>query len=183
MILRKANIYDINDIAKVHCEVWQDFYGKYVTPEYLEKLSFENRKKFWLRYLNDGKIAFVMEEKTGGIIGFAVPKMIKVNTHYGYGEVIAHYVAEKAMHHGYGTALLVACAKFFVKNNASHMSLWIHRDNPSTIFYRKIGGEEKGANVFRLDNKDIVKLNYIWEDLPTFIETHQHVMDNILKEY
>ncbi len=183
MILRKANIYDINGIAKIHCDVWEDFYGKYVTPEYLAKLSFENRKKFWLRYINEGKIVFVMEEKTGGIVGFAVPKVVKVNTNYSYGEVIAHYVAEKFMHNGFGAALLVACAKLFDKNNATYMSLWIHRDNPSTAFYRKMGGEEKGANVFRLDNKDIVKLNYVWDDLPTFIETHQHVMDNILKEY
>ncbi len=183
MILRKANIYDTNDIAKVHSEVWEDFYGKYVTPKYLQKLSYENRRKFWLKYINEGKIVYVMEEKTGGIVGFCVPKMVKINASQAYGEVVAHYVAEPAMHKGYGTALLVACAKLFQKNEADYMSLWVHRDNPSTVFYRKMGGVEKGANVFRLDNKDIVKLNYVWEDLVEFIESHQYALENIVNEY
>lgn len=183
MILRKANIYDTNDIAKVHCEVWKAYYGKYVSPEFLEKLGFANRKKFWLKYINEGNIVFVVEEKTGGIVGFAVPKIVKTNVNVAYGEILAHYVGEKAQRSGLGTALMVACAKLFVKNKVPTMSLWIHRDNASTEFYNKIGGRETSAKLSRLDNKDIVKLHFVWDDLERFIETHQSAMDNIVKEY
>lgn len=183
MILRKANVYDTNDISKVHCEVWEDYYSKYVSESFLERLNYNNRRKFWLKYITEGNIVFVMEEKTGGIIGFAVPKVRKSKAVNSVGEIIAHYVSKSAQHEGFGTALLVACAKLFIKNNVAKMSLWIHRDNPSTIFYKNIGGEEVGAKLDRLDNKDIVKLNYIWHDLEKFINDYEYVFEGIVREY
>lgn len=183
MIIRKANIYDTNDIARVHYDVWTDFYGDFVSPEFLEKLSYENRKKFWLKYINEGSIVYVIEEKTGGIIGFAVPQIHKSKAGESYGEIIAHYVADKHQHNGYGSALLVACAKFFRKNHLDQMRVWVHRDNPSTEYYKKFKGVEMDARLDRMDNKDIIKLNISWQDLDTFIAEHEFVFDNIIKEY
>ncbi len=183
MILRKANVYDTNDIAKVHCEVWEDYYGKYVSEAFLERVGYDNRRKFWLKYITEGNNVFVMEEKTGGIIGFVVPKISKYKAKSAVGEVLAHYVAKGSQKKNYGTALLVACAKLFVKNNATTMSLWVHRDNPSTIYYKNRGGEEVDAKLDRLDHKDIVKLNYVWTDLEGFINRNEGVFENIVREY
>lgn len=183
MILRKANIYDINDIARVHCDVWNSIYSKYVTPEFLEKLNYSNRKRFWLKYINDNNIVFVMEEQQGAIIGFAVPRINKKGTQEANGEVLAHYMAKTFQGKQYGTALMVACAKLFIKNNVPTMSLWIHRDNPTSAIYRKLGGEEEGAKLARLDNKDIVKIKYEWKELQTFVDSHESSFEGITKEY
>ncbi len=182
MILRKANIYDVNDIANVHCAVWNEFYGKYVSKEFMQKLNFANRKKFWLRYINDGHIVFVMEEKQGAIVGFVVPKLIKTVDN-AQGEILAHYMSKKFQNNGYGTALLVACAKLFVKNKINSMYLWIHRDNPSVNIYQKLGAEEDGAKLARLDSKDIVKIKYEWTDLEKFISEHEVVLEKIMRGY
>ncbi len=183
MILRKANIYDINDIANVHCEVWNEFYGKYVSKEFIAKLSFEHRKKFWIRYINNGHIVFVIEEKQGAIVGFAVPQFNRRNPSSSTGEILAHYMSKKFQNKKFGTALLVACAKLFVKNNINSMHLWIHRDNPSTAVYRKLGAEEDGAKLARLDSKDIVKLKYKWDDISAFIDRYQVVIEEVIKGY
>ncbi len=183
MILRKANIYDINDIAKVHCEVWNDFYGKYVSKEFLQKLSFANRKKFWLHYINDGHIVYLVEEKQGAGVGFIVPKLKKISEDEIEGEILAHYMSKKFQNQGYGTALMLTCAKLFVKNGVNNMSLWIHRDNPSVAVYRKLGAEEINLKLFQLDGKDIVKINYKWNDLEAFIEKYEYVLDKLADDY
>ncbi len=183
MIIRKANLYDTNDIARVHYDVWTDFYRDFVSREFLEKLSFDNRKKFWMKYINDGNVVYVIEEKTGGIIGFAVPKIHKSKTKESFGEIIAHYVADKYQHHGYGKVLLLACAKLFIKNKVDHMRVWVHRDNPSAEFYKHMEGVEMEAKLDRLDNKDIVKLNITWHELPNLIERYASAFDGITKEY
>lgn len=183
MIIRKANIYDSNDIARVHYDVWTDFYGDFVTKEFLEKLSYDNRKKFWMKFINDGHVVYVIEEKTGGIVAFAVPNMYKLKTVNAYGEIIAHYVAEKHQHQGYGSVLLMACAKLFHKNDIDKMRVWVHKDNPSTEFYKKMEGVEMDAKLDRLDNKDIIKLNIEWQGLEELINRHADVFDGITKEY
>jgi len=183
MIIRKANLYDTNDIARVHYDVWSDFYKDFVSKEFMEKLSFDNRKKFWMKYINDGNVVYVVEEKTGGIVGFAVPKIHKSKMKDSYGEIIAHYVADKYQHHGYGRLLLLACAKLFHKNKVDTMRVWVHRDNPSAEFYKHLDGVEMEAKLDRLDNKDIVKLNIAWHGLATLIEANQSAFEGIIKEY
>lgn len=183
MIIKKANTYDATNIARVHFEEWTDFYKSFVSDDFLKKYSFENRKKFWIRYISEGGVVYIVEEKTGDIVGFVVPKLIRLSYVQNSGEIMAHYVSKDYQRKGYGKLLLVSCAKFFLKNKSKEMSVWIHRENPAMGFYEHMGGIEKDVKIERMDSKNIVKLKLIYDDLEKLIDDNNDIFEGVIKEF
>ncbi len=170
MLIRKANIYDTTDIARVHAETWRSAYRRVLSEEYLSQFTLEKRKKYWMKYINDGKSVYVVEEKSGEIIAFVVPN-VQRDEHRGYvGEISAIYVQDRFQRRGVGRKLVATCARLMVNNDVKSMRVWVLKDNPARQFYRLLGGTECDARIERLDNKDYLKLAYIWDDLPALIE-------------
>ncbi len=183
MILRKANIYDSNDIAKVHVDVWRKFYEGRVSEEFLKYYDFEARKKFWLKFIGENKIAFVIEEKGGSIDGVIVPKLKRLTVLENVGEILMVYVNANEDYDINRTALLIACAKLFQKNNANTMYTWVHRESDLLDFYRSVGGEEKDAKVERLDGKDIIKIKVCWDSIEDFLNDYESELDKLIVEF
>lgn len=182
MIIRKANVYDTNDIAKVHHDAWVHFYKHSVSEEFMEKYSLEKRRRFWMKYINDGNIVYVVEEKTGGILGFIVPKISTDILDKYKGEIVSHYVMDRFQHRGLGRLLFVASAKLFKVNKINGLKVWVHKDSPACEFYKRMGGIELGAKLERFDNRDIIKLCYVWDNLEQYIEDHAYVFNGITRE-
>lgn len=165
MIVKKANSYDAINIAKLHYELWNDFYKNMVSDDFLKKVSLDKRKKYWMRYISDNNIVYVIEEKTGDTVGFIVPIVHKRKNGEYVGEIVAHYVSNIHQNKGYGKKLLQVCAKFFDKNNVNSMFVWVQRENKAAEFYKKMYGEEVDARIDKVDTKNIVKLKFEWNDL------------------
>ncbi len=183
MILRKANIYDSNDIAKVHVDVWRKFYEGRVSDDFLNYYDFNARKKFWLKFIGDNKIAFVIEEKGGSIDGVIVPKLKRLDETQNIGELLIMYVNANENYELNKTALLIACAKLFKKNNANTMYSWVHRESDLLDFYRKLGAEEQDAKVERLDGKDIIKIKVYWNSIDDFLNNYESELDKLIVEF
>ncbi len=183
MILRRANIYDSNDIAKVHVDVWTSFYESRVSEEFLNFYDLENRKKFWLKFIGEGRIAFVVEEKGGGIDGVIVPRLKRASQTENIGEILMQFVNSNEDYDLNRTALVIACAKLFEKNNANKMYTWVHRESDLLDFYRNLNGEEKDAKVERLDGKDIIKIKIEWDDVSKFIKDYEAELDKLIVEF
>lgn len=183
MLIRKANIYDISDIAKVHVEAWNTTYDRIMSEEYLEGFTFERRKKFWLKFINDGKSVYVVEEKSGEIVGFAVPKVIRSAKSDPVGEISAMYILDKYQRRGIGKKMLITCAKLLRNVEVNRMIVWVLKENPACGFYKAVGGEEVDARIDRVDNKDLLKLAYRWDDLEALIKDVDKKRENKFVEY
>ncbi len=183
MLIRKANVYDISDIAKVHVEAWQTTYDRIMSQEYLESMTLDKRKKFWLKFINDGKSVYVVEEKNGEIVGFAVPKVGKTEDNGYIGEVSAMYILEQFQRKGIGKKLLLTCAKLLQNLEINKMVVWVLKDNPACEFYKAMGGMEKDAKIDRIDSKDLLKLAYVWDDLRELIHNGEKVKENKFVEF
>lgn len=182
MIIKKANAYDASNIARVHHDEWNKFYKNYVSESFAKKITVEARKKFWIRYISDGGVVYVIEEKMGELVGFIVPKLISKSYGVNEGEIMAHYVTRGYQSHGYGKALLVAAAKFFLKNKAQDMHVWVHRENPSVYFYVNNGGKEVDVKMEKLDSKNIIRLKYKFDDLEELIQKNEDSLQGFIKE-
>ncbi len=183
MILRRANIYDSNDIAKVHVNAWSNFYAGRVSEAFLNHFDFEYRKKYWIRFINDNRICFVLEEKGGSIDGFIVPRLKRLNKNENIGEVMMHYVNRNNTYAKNLGALLYSCAKLFLKNNANSMFTWIHRESDYVDKYKELGGVETDAKVERMDSKDIIKIKIEWNDLDELLKKYNSVFDDMTMEF
>ncbi len=183
MILRRANIYDATDIAKVHVKVWNEFHKERVSEPFLKHFNFEYRKKYWVRFINENRICFVVEEKGGSIDGFVVPGLKRLNENENVGEILMHYVNDNQHYEQNFASLLLASAMLFQKNNANTMFTWIHREHPSIEKYKGLGGVETSAKVDRMDSKDIIKIKLEWTDLEKLNEENQSILDNMIVEF
>lgn len=170
MLIRKANIYDTTDIARVHVETWRSTYRRVLSDEYLSLFTMEKRKKYWMKFINDGKPVYVVEEKSGEIIAFVVPNVQRDEQRGYVGEISALYVQDRFQRRGVGRKLIATCARLMVNNDVKSLKVWVLKDNPARQFYRILGGVECDARIERMDNKDYLKLAYRWDDLPRLIE-------------
>ncbi len=183
MILRRANIYDATDIAKVHLKVWNEFYKDRVSEPFLKHFNFEYRKKYWVRFINENRICFVVEEKGGSIDGFIVPGLKRLNENENIGEILMHYVNNNQYYEQNFSSLLISSAMLFKKNNANNMLTWIHREHPSIGKYKELGASETSAKVDRMDSKDIIKIKLEWDNLENLINNNQDVLNNMIVEF
>ncbi len=183
MILRRANIYDATDIAKVHVRVWNEFHKERVSEPFLKHFNFEYRKKYWVRFINENRICFVVEEKGGSIDGFIVPGLKRLNENENVGEILMHYVNDNQHYEQNFASLLLVSSMLFQKNNANSMYTWIHREHPSIEKYKKLGGVETSAKVDRMDSKDIIKIKLEWSDLTKLNDENQAILDNMIVEF
>lgn len=178
MILRRANIYDSNDIAKVHYTNWTEFYKDKVSPQFLNFFDFDYRKKYWVKFINDGRICFVLEEKGGSIDGFIVPKITKLNSEENIGEIVYCSVNKNANYSVNTAALVYSCTKLFSVNQCKSMFVWLHRDNSLADEYRALGGVETGAKIERMNSKDMIKIKIEWQDINSILP----VLEERIKE-
>ena len=177
MILRRANIYDSNDIAKVHFTTWSEFYKDRVSPEFLKYFDFEYRKKQWIKFITDGRICYVLEEKGGSIDGFIVPRIIKLSTEENIGEVLISCVNNNANFLENSQALLLSCAMLFNVNSANKMYTWLHRESSFCDVYKGLDGVENGARIERMDSKDIIKIKIEWDDITALLEEYNDILE------
>lgn len=181
MILRRANIYDSNDIAKVHVTNWTEFYKDKVSPEFFNFFDFEYRKRYWVKFINDGKLCFVLEEKGGSIDGFIVPKITRLTGEENIGEVVYASINSNANYAVNTAALLYACAKLFSVNSCKSMYIWLHRDSILADEFRALGGVETGAKIERMDSRDMIKIKIEWSDISILLpQLAERIQDIIL---
>ncbi len=183
MILRRANIYDATDVAKVHLKVWNEFHKDRVSEPFLKHFNFDYRKKYWVKFINENRICFVIEEKGGSIDGFIVPGLKRLNENENVGEILMHYVNNNQHYYQNFSSLLLTSAMLFRKNNANSMFTWIHREHPSIEKYKELGALETNAKVDRMDSKDIIKIKLEWNDLELLIEKNKDALDKMIVEF
>jgi len=180
MLIRKANIYDTTDIARLHAETWHSAYRRFFSDEYMDQQTLDKRKKYWMKFINDGRTVYVVEEKSGEIIGFIVPKLSKDEQRGYRGEVSALYVSDRFQRRGVGRLLMGTCARLLMNNEIRSMVIWSMKDLPASQFYKAMGGVEFDARLERVDNKDFLKLGYRWDDLSELVRLADIPIENLI---
>lgn len=183
MIFRKANIYDANDIANVHYEMWHKIYHEKLSKTYLDHFNLDYRKKYWLSFINSNKTVYVVEEKLGGIDGFIIPLIRRVTRAQNVGELNMSYIADNDEMEFHTKGLVLSCAKLFMKNNADEMYAWMDRENPVTSILLNMGAKETDAKVDRIDTKDVIKMKIIFSDLKKLLEREVETLERMKFEF
>ena len=112
MIVREANASDVDGIARVHVQGWQESYKDFMTPEALAGLSVDERKSMWRSVLAQpdpqAKLVVAMQPD-GEIVGFARGGPIRnkgADLLATDAEVFAIYLLDKAKRQGLGRKMM-----------------------------------------------------------------------------
>lgn len=165
MLIRKATEKDAAGIAKVHVDSWRTTYKGIVPDSFLNRLSYEEREKIWLKGIHTNGV-YVAENERGEVVGFATGGKERTGKYQAYdGELYAIYLLETAQGKGLGRKLFEAIVMDLQEKKFHSMLIWALVENPACHFYEKMGGKRVDTAEIEIDGKQLKEIAFGWERL------------------
>lgn len=163
MNIRRAEISDAAEIARIQVETWRIAYSKIVPRSYLARLNKEDRARSWANKLSDPNEEVRVDVLAdGSIAGWALFGQSRDNDDKEAGEIYAIYVDQSHWRQGTGGALLTDATLHLGRKGYSSVSLWVLEENQSARrFYEKAGFCLDGASkAIEIDGRELWELRY-----------------------
>lgn len=140
-IIRKNELKDQAQMAKIKVDGWRTAYDKIVASKYLESLNYEKQTERYIRSFDEYKDLVLVAVKGEEVLGYSCFDLKKDEDKYD-SELVSLYIKPNEIGKGIGTALFKETAKELLKSGKRNMILWCFSDNINAIkFYEKLGGK------------------------------------------
>ena len=147
--VRKAELLDALDLAKIHVETWQCAYRGQVPDDYLDGLSIEKRCQTWKDNLSkqDSNICTYVAEVAGVLAGFcSVGKSRDDDADEEMGELMGIYVGPQFINQGVGSTLMQKGLDYLKECDFTSVTLWVLTTNQQArSFYEHKGWVADGS--------------------------------------
>jgi L-amino acid N-acyltransferase YncA len=167
VIIRETNEKDLLSIGKVQVESNRSTYKGIMPENYLNNLSYKSKASEWKEKLFSDKrthFMYVAENDDSNIVGFASGSSFRTNDLFER-EIYSIYILEEFQRKGIGKLLVDAIIKNYIESNVRSMILWTIKDNPSRLFYKKLGGKIVDKRLIDRGGKELQQIAYAWEDV------------------
>ena len=143
MIVRRATIQDVPQIARIHVLSWQRAYADIVPEEYLDGLSITRHEVQWNEILQQREARVLVAETAAQIVGWiGYGRSRDDDAADRTGEVYAVYVDPACWSTGIGSQLWTEARQELVGLGFERATLWVLAANERAIrFYRRAGFE------------------------------------------
>jgi len=173
MILRDANKEDLLAIAKVQVDSNRSSYIGIMPEGYLNNLSYGSKASEWDEKLFNEKstqFMYVVETGNGNIVAFASASLVRTNDLFER-ELYSIYILKEFQRKGIGRLLIKAIITKFTESNIRSMILWTLQDNPSRLFYKRLGGKVVDKRIIDRGGKELQQIAYAWEDITCIFQS------------
>ena len=168
MRIREATGEDAEGIAKVHVDSWRTTYKNILPSDFLERLSYTQRKESWIKNISrDGNYVFIAEDHDGQIVAFADGGKREGNHVDHSGDLTSIYVLEKFQGMGIGKKLVKQLFSKFADLEYRIIFVEVLEDNKSRYFYDSLGAELLKTEQIKISGKELNLLVYQWKDIRT----------------
>jgi len=171
MIIREANMKDLQSIAKVHVDSSRTTYRGTIPDDYLDNLSYESKSKYWQESLfsdNRSQFMYIAETDDKNLVGFASAGLARTNDYYER-ELYKIYILKEFQRKGTGKLLMKAIVRKLLDEDIKSMILWALEDNPSRLFYDNLGGKIVDKRFIQRGEKEFIQVAYVWEDITSIL--------------
>ena len=166
MIIRRAALADAASIARVHVASWRAAYAGIVSQAHLDSLDEAQFTERWQNWITtETSATFYVAEVCGALCGFASAGPIRKPIAFYDGELYAIYLLPEMQRRGIGRALFASVAAALTSRELKHMLVWTLRDNPSTGFYKRLGGDIVSEDVYEIGGEKLAGVAYGWADI------------------
>lgn len=139
MIIREARLSDAEGIAKVHVDCLRTTYKNIIPNDFLDSLSYEQRKVLWQKNISKvGNYVLVAENDNGDIIGFADGGKRETNNFVHSGDLTSIYVLEPFQGNGIGKSLFKQSFLHFEELGYKTIFVEVLEGNKSRFFLRGV---------------------------------------------
>ena len=163
LVIRKMEYKDIESVANIKVSSWRLSYKGIIDDEYLDNMDInsyiEKRREDY------NKSLYYVAELDGKVVGFSRydDRLRQVNGKNIGGEIYALYVDPNMKRMGIGRALVNKIEEEFKEKGITSFIIWCLKDNePSKIFYRKIGGVEFSEKEIEIGGINYMETGFLY---------------------
>ena len=166
MEIRRANIDDIEGIAKVHVDSWRTTYKGIIPDEFLSNLSYGNRIEVWKRNMKDNNNYIVVaENEKKQIVAFVTAGKRETNEIKNSGDLTSIYALKEYQGMGIGKKLLKEAFLHFEKLGYQKIFVEVLDDNKTKYFYEYYGAEYVKTVQIKIGGKVLNEAIYEWNSV------------------
>jgi GNAT superfamily N-acetyltransferase len=165
MIVREATLNDAAAIAQVHVDTWRTTYRGTVPDDYLDQLSYEQRRQIWAGILSatsSDHFTYVAEDEIGQIVGFANGGLERTGNRLYQGELAAIYVLATHQGRGIGRRLVSVIVERLNQIDINSMLAWVLIGNSACQFYLALGGQQIAEKQVEIGGTFLDAVAYGW---------------------
>lgn len=171
MLIRRAQVADVEGITNVHIDSWRTTYRGLVPDAMLDNLSFEGRRQQWHNALTehaDSNHLYVAVDD-GQIIGFVCGGAERgIEGEYD-SELSAIYLLQSHQGKGIGRQLTTQLVEKLISKDYASMLVWVLKENPARKFYEALGGQYVSEIKDVRGDVTLIEVSYGWHDLKAFL--------------
>lgn len=139
-IIRKNELRDQGQMARIKIDGWKNAYDKIIAAKYLNALDYAAQKQRYISSFEEYKDLVLVADRDGEILGYSCFNYSDKSGKYD-AELISLYIKKGEMGHGIGSNLLIETAKELYSNGKRNMIIWCLTENLAAIkFYEELGG-------------------------------------------
>lgn len=171
LLIRKATVEDISEIAVIHVDGWHGAYGGIIDQDFIESLTVEWRIEDWKSRVEETEtwIAF-QNGVAAGFVSFGSlrtppPGTSKIRPLYS-SEIYALYLKQDFYRQAIGTKLLKKSVEELSQQKHKSLCLWvIEKNKRARSFYEVMGGQRIGKRMVEIGPSNVKELCYGWRDI------------------
>lgn len=171
--IRRAEVKDAHDIARVRITGWRQSYKGMMPDELLNKLDIEADAKRLREAFADREnksLRFVVE-LDGKIVGMGACGRARNAEDDKCGEVYAIYLLDEAKGQGIGRNFMREMVEVLQANGYESLHIRVLESNePARKFYEKLGGRVAENGVFKYDGFEMADVTYVWPDIGAMVK-------------
>lgn len=162
VIIRKIEEKDIPSVVDIQIDGWRSAYKGIVDENVLNSMNRDERIKKRSNDYNEN--GFIVAEINNEVVGFCryidsnkfTQDILDIDC-----ELLALYVKPELKYNGIGTKLFQFVTNKFKSKNKTKMILWCLKDNePSKMFYTKMGGEIIKERTIEIGEREYLEVGF-----------------------
>ncbi|WHY96687.1 GNAT family N-acetyltransferase [Peribacillus simplex] len=166
MLIREATMADAEGIAIVHVDCWRTTYKDIMPIDFLDNLSYAQRKELWKENISsDGNYVYVAENNDGKIVGFISGGKRGKNKVEDSGDLTAIYILENSQRMGIGKKLIKELFFKYEELGLKTIFVEVLEDNKSRYFYEAFGAVLLKTEKIKMADAELNLLVYVWKDI------------------
>lgn len=167
-IIRKNELRDQAQMAKIKSDGWRTAYDKIVASKYLKALDYDEQTQRYISSFEEYKDLVLVAVRNDEVLGYSCFHLKEDMNKYD-SELVSLYIRKEEANRGIGSALLIETAKELLDHQKENMIIWCFSDNKNAIrFYEGLGGIHLETKYAKIGDENYLEFGFYF-DLKTLV--------------
>lgn len=170
-IIRKNELKDQAQMAKIKIDGWRTAYDKIVASKYLKALDYDSQTQRYISSFEEYKDLVLVAVRNDEVLGYSCFQLKEEMNKYD-SELVSLYIKKEEANRGIGSALLIETAKELLDHQKENMIIWCFSDNQNAIrFYEGLGGVHLETKYAKIGEESYQEYGYYF-DLKKLVDNY-----------